>query len=245
MNEAFEALGSLLDGGWIRDILYKVKSGKEADVYCCRGGAPLGGGLVAAKIYRPTNRRSFRNDAIYQAGRLQFAHDTRLRRALRAGSSFGRQAQHVLWLEHEWETLSVLHESGADVPRPMRRNERAILMEFIGDDQGPAPMLRELSMDRDDASHVVEALLDNVELMLDRHRVHGDLSPYNVLYHNRRPTVIDFPQAVDPRLNPAARALLQRDVDVVCRWAARHGVVRPAAAIADELWSRFEVGELG
>ena len=58
-------------------------------------------------------------------------------------------------------------------------------------------------------------------------------------------TIIDFPQAVDPRLNPAARVLLARDVENICNWGRRHGVDRPAARIVDDLWSRFVIGELG
>ncbi|MHC4416759.1 MAG: RIO1 family regulatory kinase/ATPase domain-containing protein [Planctomycetota bacterium] len=242
ISDAFEGF---FDEGWISEVLYEVKGGKEAVIYCCRGGALLPGRLVAAKAYRSKTTRSFKNDAIYQAGRMQFAHDTRLRRALRAGSDFGHKAAGALWLEHEWETMSVLHGAGADVPRPIRRNHRAILMPYIGDEDGPAPMLRELRLDPAETAAVVDDLLDNVELMLDRHRVHGDLSPYNVLYWRGRATIIDFPQAVDPRLNPAARALLARDVDNICVWARRHGVDRPAARIAVDLWSRFVIGELG
>lgn len=245
MSDALDALEPLLDDGSIREVLYKIKGGKEADVYCCRGGNGHAGRLVAAKVYRPLSRRGFRNDAVYQAGRLQYARNTRVRRALETGSAFGRRAQEHLWVAAEWETLSLLHGCGADVPRPIRADGRAIIMEFVGDGDGPAPMLREVEIDPGAAGRAADALLETIELMLDRHRVHGDLSPYNILYWDGRPVVIDFPQAIDPRMNPAAQALLARDVEAVCRWAAARGAPRPAGEIAADLWARFTLGEIG
>ena len=81
--------------------------------------------------------------------------------------------------------------------------------------------------------------------MLDLHVVHGDLSPYNVLYWRGEPVIIDLPQAVDPRLNPAARELLQRDIENVCTCATRRGVPRDAMEIAHELWRAFREGWVG
>ena len=240
-----EPLASFFDEGWITEILHVIKSGKEASVYCCRGGPLAGAARVAAKVYRPLETRSFRNDAVYQTGRKQFVHDSRERRALRKGTAAGRRIQAVLWALDEWETLSALAAAGVMVPRPIASNGRAILMEHIGDDAGSAPRLYELKLPADEAGAVVDRLLGEVELMLDCHRVHADLSPYNVLYWDRRPVLIDFPQSVDPRLNPAAEGLLARDVAHLCHWAARCGAPRPAEAISADLWSRFVVGELG
>ena len=55
--------------------------------------------------------------------------------------------------------------------------------------------------------------------------------------------MIDFPQAVDPQVNPNARALLARDVTNVCRFFARHGVPTDPERIADLLWRRYWYGE--
>jgi RIO kinase 1 len=85
----------------------------------------------------------------------------------------------------------------------------------------------------------------NIELMLDHDCVHGDLSPYNVMFSGDRPIIIDFPQAVDPRLNHNGGTLLARDIENVCGWARRFDVNRPAAKIASRLWSRFTRGGLG
>jgi RIO kinase 1 len=42
--------------------------------------------------------------------------------------------------------------------------------------------------------------------------VHGDYSTFNILWHNERAIVIDFPQVIEFKNNPNAKALLERDV---------------------------------
>jgi RIO kinase 1 len=74
-----EALEPFLADGLIESVLYPIKSGKEATVYCCRGGSALKGALVAAKVYKPKAFRSFRDDSAYREGRVIL--DARARRA--------------------------------------------------------------------------------------------------------------------------------------------------------------------
>ncbi len=47
--------------------------------------------------------------------------------------------------------------------------------------------------------------------------------------------IIDFPQVVDPRFNPNALALLTRDIENICRYAARYGLERDGQRIAQQL----------
>jgi serine/threonine-protein kinase RIO1 len=106
-------------------------------------------------------------------------------------------------------------------------------------------------LDAATAEGVLKRLLWNVELMLDHHCVHGDLSPFNILYRQipaggaGQAILIDFPQATDPRLNHAARSLLTRDVEALCAWAGRMGVRAEAGDIAARLWQRFREGWIG
>lgn len=222
------ALDSFLADGLIDEVLYQLKSGKEATVYCCRGPH----GLVAAKVYRPRSFRGFRNDAMYQEGRVIL--DRRAGRAVANRSGFGQQVKEALWTNHEWEVLKTLHAAGADVPRPLARSSGAILMEFIGDEDGPAPTLKAVSVA--DGEAVFERLLDNIQLWLAYDIVHGDLSPFNVLYHNDVPVVIDFPQAVDPRFNGNAFDLLVRDIQNLARYFRRDD----GFALAERYWSVWE-----
>jgi RIO kinase 1 len=232
-----QALEPFFADGLLADVLYPIKSGKEATVYCCRGGAALNGALVAAKVYKPKAFRSFRDDSVYREGRVIL--DKRAARAATKRTAFGHKVSSALWTNHEWETLKLLHTAGADVPRPLAQSAGAILLEFIGDDD-PAPVLKDVVLATADAEAMVERLLGNVQLWLACNVVHGDLSPYNVLVHAGDPVVIDFPQAIDPRFNANAFRLLTRDIENLARYFARYGARRNAFELADRYWSVWE-----
>ena len=59
-----QALEGFYEDGWITDILYRVKGGKEANVYCCKAHPDTGFELIAAKVYRHRRLRSMKNYAI-------------------------------------------------------------------------------------------------------------------------------------------------------------------------------------
>jgi RIO kinase 1 len=237
-----EALAPLIDDELIDDVLFQVKSGKEATLFCCRGGRRAGAELVAAKVYKPQQFRSFRNDSVYQEGRIIL--DRRSARAAAKRTRFGREVHSSLWTNSEFETLRVLHRAGASVPLVLGRSAGAIVMEWIGDADAPAPQLKDLHFGFAQASVLFEQLLSDIELWLACNVVHGDLSPYNILYDGTRLVTIDFPQAIDPRTNGNAYTLLGRDLDNVCRYFQRQGVEANATAIVADLWDRFERGAL-
>ena len=116
---------------------------------------------------------------------------------------------------------------------------------WIGDEDGAAPPLHVVRLDREEAPGVLEALLAQVELFLTHDLVHGDLSEYNVLFWEGAPVVIDFPQAVDPRFNRAARSLLERDVRNLARYFDRYGIRLDWRRRSADLWSRWLNSELG
>jgi RIO kinase 1 len=237
-----EAIGPLIEDELIEDVLYPVKSGKEATLFCCRGGVRSRADLVAVKVYKPQRFRSFRNDSIYQEGRVILNH--RSARAAAKRTHFGREVQSALWTGSEFETLRALHRAGSRVPKPLGRSAGAIAMEWIGDDEGPAPQLKDVHLEPGSAQVIFEQLLADIELWLACNIVHGDLSAYNLLYDGERLVAIDFPQACDPRFNNNAAALLARDLQHVCQHFSRWGVHGDAYALADDLWERFTRGQL-
>src|SRR5688572_15541932 len=110
------ALGEWFADGTLTDLLYAVRGGKEANVYCCRGGPGLDGRLVAAKVYRPRKFRELSNDAMYREGRglldetgkARKGRDRRIRRAVDKGTRAGKRASHTSWVMHEYVALQAL-----------------------------------------------------------------------------------------------------------------------------------------
>jgi RIO kinase 1 len=234
---------------YISDVLARVKGGKEASVYRCQATPSIGGGLVAAKVYRPNMFRNLRNDALYREGRgvlsaeghdlNQSVHTDRMQRALGKKTAYGRQVAHTSWLMHEFKTLQTLHAAGGAVPKPFAASENAILMSYHGDESRAAPILQDVALDVDEARALFNVVLWNVELMLKHNLIHGDLSPYNILYWEGRITIIDFPQVINSQGNGSARFVLERDITRMCDYFAEQGVERDAEAVAHRLWKRY------
>ncbi len=241
-HEQLEALDAFIGDGTIDDVVGIVKSGKEATVYCCTSSARGVPPLVAAKVYRSTDVRRFANDAAYREGRLR--RKDRVARAIESKTRAGREFAFSQWVGAEHEALQLLHTAGVRVPRPLARSDSVVVMEYIGDQEGPAPLLNHAQMERDEAAEACAALLRDIETMLSCDRVHGDLSSFNVLYWNGAPVIIDFPQAVDARFNSNALALLERDVDRICGFFERYGIGNDAGRLARALWGRFLRSEL-
>jgi RIO kinase 1 len=253
--EIEESLDPLFADGLITEVLSIVRKGKEANVYCCRGSNLAGREYVAVKVYRSLEQRGFRNDAAYQTVVGKGGEDrllrgkgrplgSRLKRALANKSHFGREVQSGMWIRSEFDTLRMLHAAGADVPEPISCSSSAILMEFIGEGAQAAPMLARVTMAPEESRKCLRQILDNVALWLSCDRIHGDLSAYNVLYRDSGIVVIDFPQAVDPRFNPNARHLLERDLENICGHFAPAGLDPDSRRIAGEMWRRYRVSDL-
>lgn len=207
-----DSIRSFYEQNLIRDVLYLVKGGKEANVYCCEAGnnAPNGAELLAAKVYRPRAFRNLRNDHVYREGRTVLNSegravknsDQRIMRALGKKTDFGAQVQHTSWLMHEYNTLVRLSSMGLPVPSPVAASDNAVLMTFIGSRTGAAPTLSEVGLDPEEANRLFPEMSQHLETMLRAGVIHGDLSAYNLLYWEGRIQIIDFPQVTDPGSNP-------------------------------------------
>ena len=190
--------------------------------------------------------RNLRNDARYRQGRFvmdengKAVFSRREALAVKKNTRFGQELRHGSWLETEFQTMQLLHEAGADVPRPLMQGDNVILMEYIGTKSAPAVMLNHVRLKPAEAPRIFERLVHNLEIMLACHRVHADFSAYNILYWEGQFKIIDFPQAVDPRRNPDASDLFIRDVERLCQYFARYQIDRDAHGLATELWSRYQ-----
>lgn len=238
---------------WIDDVLRLIKGGKEAHVYQCLANESVNDLLqedwerpyLAAKIYRPRKFRNLRNDHLYREGRQNLDEDGRvvhedgMLHAMEKKTEYGLELLHTSWVAYEYTTLQMLHAAGADVPRPLVSSNNTILMEYLGDDDVPAPTMNSVHLNRREAPRLFERVIHNLDLMLAHNRIHADLSAYNILYWDGEITLIDFPQAIDPHQNRNAYAIFDRDVVRICEYFARQGVKSEPKKLAADLWKRY------
>lgn len=257
-----EALVGRRDGAWvlsslthfyeqdlIADVLREVKSGKEATVFCCTAGEASASELMAAKIYRPRMFRSLSNDAVYREGRTvrnESGKQVKLtgKGVPSRGSTKGRAFQVESWIGYEYATQELAYSLGVRTPRPYAQSGNGLLMEYLGDVETVAPRLCEIEVGRGEAQDLLDGLIEDIEKLLRGHRIHGDLSVYNILAWGGEPYIIDFAQAVDPRQGDDARMLLARDVERVAAALRPYGARVDARGVADRIWWDYLQGEI-
>lgn len=231
----------------ITDVLAVVKGGKEASVYRCAGHPDAGLTHVAAKVYRPRMFRNLRKDHVYRQGREILTPDGRpvglrgdkIAHAIRKKTAFGQRAAHTSWLMYEYTTLQRLYDAGAAVPEPIGAGENAILMGYVGDEYSPAPTLHEVTLEPGEVAPLFDAVLHNIDLMLQQGIIHGDLSAFNILYWAGEITLIDFPQVVNARSNEQAHTILGRDITRICDYFAGYGLRRDPERLLNQFWRSY------
>ena len=212
-------LNALSKMGFLDELIAGIKTGKEASVFLGKNSE----GLVAVKMYTDLRVRSFKRDASYREGR--FIGDSRIEKAIEQGSQTGLDAHQILWVQEEFRQMKHLYGHGVKVPKAIAVNGISIIMEFIGDENGnPAPRISDLKMEKDEAEEAFRQSVQNLKRIVDSGRVHGDYSTFNVLWHNEKAVVIDFPQVIEFKHNRNANAFLERDVHSLCKSFLRQGV---------------------
>ena len=234
-----KSLKPLVDNGLIDEVMYSLKSGKEATVYVVRCGTEI----ICAKVYKESDQRSFRQSVLYQEGRK--VRNSRRSRAMEKGSRYGRKEQESSWQSAEVTALYRLSEVGVRVPQPYNFIDGVLLMELVTDvDGNPAPRLNDLEMEPEQARIYHGFLITQIVRMLCDGLIHGDLSEYNVLLGNDGPVIIDLPQAVDAASNNNARMMLERDIDNMAGYFGRFAPELLATAYGKEMWKLYQSGEL-
>ena len=212
-------LNQLAKMGFLDELIAGIKTGKEASVFLGRNSE----GFVAVKVYTDLRVRSFRRDESYREGR--FIGDSRIERAIEQGSQKGLNAHQILWVQEEFRQMKHLDQHGVNVPKAIAVNGISLIMEFIGDENGdPAPRISDLKMEKEEAEEAFRQSVQNLKRIVRSGRVHGDYSAFNILWHKEKAVVIDFPQVMELKHNPNAKAFLERDVHSLCKSFRKQGI---------------------
>ncbi|MAZ89879.1 MAG: serine protein kinase RIO [Cellvibrionaceae bacterium] len=232
-------LQPLVDDGLIDEVICRLMSGKEADIFIVRCGDLR----RCAKVYKEATKRNFKEAASYREGRK--VRSGRRARAMEKRSNYGRKQQEEIWQNAEVDALSKLAAAGVRVPETFGCVEGVLLMELVCDDEGDvAPRLDDVLLDEEQALEDHAVMMHYIQLMLCAGLIHGDLSEFNVLLDPYGPVIIDLPQAVDAAANNNAQAMLTRDVDNITRYYSEFAPQLEATRYAEEMWSLYEEGEL-
>ncbi len=241
-TEIAERIEPLYRYEWIVGVVEMLGRGKEAETYLCQAHPRRGMDFVVVKVYRPRDRRGFQNDAKYREGRPIGSRTAR--KAMEQKSRFGRKMLEATWVDAEYQRLKALWAAGLPVPEPYAVADEALVMEFLGDSAGAAPLLKDVEPDASELPTWWDSIVQAVAGALTLHVIHADLSPYNILIHQSRPWLIDWPQAVDARHNRHAQELLIRDLNNIGRYFASRGLALDVGALAAELWTEYWYGRL-
>lgn len=229
----------LVDDGLVDEVISRLMSGKEADVYVVQCGK----NIRCAKVYKEAAKRNFKKAVHYQEGRK--VRNSRRARAMEKGSKFGREQQEKTWQNAEVEALARASRAGVRVPETFGCLDGVLLMELITDDEGHvAPRLSEVILTPEQAEEDHALMMHYVALMLCAGMVHGDLSEFNVLVDAYGPVIIDLPQAVDAAANNHAKSMLERDVNNMREYYGQFAPAILNTHYAKEIWNLYEDGTL-
>jgi len=204
-------LNKLLVNGPLERVEGIISAGKEANVYL---GYNLRGEEVAIKIYKIDSNTSkwMRN---YIIG------DPRFKKIPKNISKII-----FLWASKEYKNLKRAYKVGLSVPNPLFIKNNILIMDYIGFQSIPAPLLKDIKKPRDPIDLMNELLLFIKNLYQKAKLVHGDLSEFNILYHNQKPVVIDISQAVSIH-HPKAEVFLARDIKNIFKYFEKLGIDTP------------------
>ena len=234
--ECFEIL---VRNGLVDEVVTRLMSGKEADVYVVRSK----GELCCAKVYKDVRNRSFSQMAQYQEGRK--GRNSRQARAMQKSTRYGRKETEEAWKNAEVNALRTVADAGVRVPEVYDYADGILLMEFLADADGnAAPRLNDIRLTGAKAREYHREMIKNIVVMLCAGIIHGDLSEYNVLVDHAGLVIIDLPQAVNASENNNARSMLERDVANITAYFGRYAPELLSTDYGREIWKLYASGKL-
>jgi len=212
LDEVFDkytlrTLEKLISDKVIDIVDFPISTGKEGNVF--RGVTP-DKKYVAIKIYRTSNA-TFKNISQYILGDPRFE------------SVHNKHKDLVFaWTKKEFKNLERLKKIRVSAPRPIIFNNNVLVMEYIGDEQSPAPLLKDVVLKN--PKKVFDKIISSISKMYKKaNLVHADISAYNILMHNDKPYIIDLGQGVLIE-HPNSLVFLKRDIKNIVSYFKKYNI---------------------
>lgn len=206
-EKTIDSLYKLLNEGTIKSLEYPIAQGKEAVVFKGTSGK---GNAIAVKIFK-FETSSFKKEMIkYVDGDPRFYSGQKRHRALV-----------LIWARKEYSNLKAAMEAGVLVPKTSKRWDNIVVMEFLGAESLPSPLLKDALIENPKATY--NMIIDFIQKLYSARLVHADLNEFNIVYHNNLPYFIDWGQAVKLD-HPKAIEFLRKDVENVVKFFSKQDV---------------------
>ena len=216
--------------GFIGAITGTIASGKESGVFLAELGPDgeehckehLIKSPIVIKIFR-TSTLNFKKITRYIYGDRRFRkHSKKIRHIIK------------LWAAKEFSNLQRSSLAKISVPKPILVKNNILLMELLGKDGKPYPILKYTP--KAYTKSTLTQILDQTKLLFQRAGlVHADLSPFNILMGNQTPFFIDMSQSVLIS-HPRALDFLRRDLkNILSSFLVKGFVVPDENELFDEI----------
>lgn len=203
----------LINRNIVSEIHGVISTGKEANVYhaiTMSNDDDTQAVHRAIKVYK-TSILVFKDRDKYVTGEFRFRQGY---------NKSNNRAMVKVWAEKEMRNLKRIYSAGIPCPEPLYLRLHVLVMGFLGDKKGwAAPRLKDITFEGLTAEEeearwkaLYIQLLSYMRIMYQVCRlVHGDLSEYNLLYHENKLFMIDVSQSVEHD-HPRSLEFLRMDV---------------------------------
>ncbi|CAB3986527.1 serine threonine- kinase RIO1-like [Paramuricea clavata] len=201
----------LLSRNFITEINGCISTGKEANVY---HASAKEGTERAVKVYK-TSILIFKDRDKYVTGEFRFRHGYcrhNPRKMVRT------------WAEKEMRNLTRLYKAGIPCPEPILLRSHVLVMEFLGTNGWPSPLLKDVNLTESKARELyLQCIKITRNIFWKARLVHADLSEFNIIYHNDGIYIIDVSQSVEHD-HPHALEFLRKDCTNISEFFRKNGV---------------------
>ncbi len=204
-------LGKLIQKNIIHHIEGIISAGKEANVYL---GYDCDKKEIALKIYKIDSN-------ISKWMRNYIIGDPRFKNIPNNTSKII-----YLWATKEYKNLKRAYKVDLKVPKPIYVKKNILITQFIGSGPNPAPKLKDIK-NPSNIVNIMENILIFIKNLYQKAKlVHGDLSEFNILFHNLTPIIIDISQGVSI-YHPKAEVFLVRDIKNIFNFFEKYNINLP------------------